>query len=120
MLFKFLKYKAKKAEPDYSRALIIQIDVSGPDFGTDKERNTLLELEEKIDDKIEGERIGISDGHEFGDGEFTMYLYGSDIDGLLEVIKPYLKSSTFRPIRINRRYGAVDDDKAKEKKTKII
>lgn len=93
---------------------------SGGEFGDEDEQQFIYDLEGKLEDVLSKKKVGDVDGHEFGDNECEIYLYGPDADSLLESIRPLLVKSPFKPVRVLQRYGDVDDQDAKEKESKII
>ena len=113
----FKSFKKAKQEPSfvYDQAVILNIDLDSRDeFGTEDERNEVLKLEE-IMRQILPEKSGI-DGHEFGDGEAVMYIYGPSADDTFASIKSALEKSAFSHINVTLQYGLPDDPKTKDKK----
>lgn len=70
--------------------VITHLPLSDDEFGTEEERESVYELE----DRLEGAAAAVGgdhDGHEFGGGEAVLYTYGPDADRLLE---PFGRAST--------------------------
>ncbi|MBW8747740.1 MAG: hypothetical protein JF584_09275 [Acidobacteria bacterium] len=66
----------------------------------------MVSLEDKLIDLLEGTRVGEHDGHEIGQGETTLWLYGANADELFAFIKPTLLQHPFsQGARIVLRYG---------------
>ncbi len=61
--------------------------------GTREELAKIFELEDLISSFIEEHEVGEYDGNEVGQGEFTMYMYGTDADVLFRSIQPVLQRS---------------------------
>jgi hypothetical protein len=120
-MFNFLKNKAMKEndtnDEDYSQAVIISFDLSS-EFGTEQEHTKAYELEDLLVNAIEETGIGIVDGHEFGDSEWIIYVYGKDAKNVYQHIEKFLKESSFKPVRSIIREGSAEDPDAK--KTKMV
>ena len=111
-MFGFRK-KQEKARP-YEEAMIVTITLEGNEkLGTPEERSVIATLEERMRSLLpDGCEL---DGHEYGEGEATLYLYGPSADTLYEVLGTELRASLFRNIVITLRYGSADDANAQEK-----
>ncbi|MEU6351010.1 hypothetical protein ABZ896_16995 [Streptomyces sp. NPDC047072] len=120
-LKKILNAKQDSTEDEvqqYEEAVIITFDLS-EERGTEEEVKQAHELSDELNKLIAEKSAGEYDGDEFGGHECTLYMYGPSADALLEAINPALEKSTFKPIRVLRRYGSVDDAAARETKTRI-
>jgi len=58
----------------YASEIIISLKLSGSDFGTEPERQTVLGLEHRLEHRIQAEDLGEVDGEEFGDGECSIFV----------------------------------------------
>lgn len=96
-------------------AVLVRIKLSDDGFGTSAERRTLQSIADEIERAVKTSKAGEYDGDEFGGGECTLFLYGSDADKLFDVIAPVLRShaATERSV-VTKRYGAADDPSARE------
>lgn len=64
------------------------------------------QLNERLYDELERSGIGEFDGNEIGDGEATLFAYGSDADRLFKVMEPILRSySLCQNARVELRKG---------------
>lgn len=90
---------------DKQEAVIIRIKLSDNEFGEDHERMAAYEVEDRLLDGITPD-IGEVDGHEFGDGFATIFLYGPSADALTEKILPILSLTNTRSGSfVTKRYG---------------
>ncbi|MCL5995986.1 MAG: hypothetical protein M1546_08015 [Chloroflexi bacterium] len=62
--------------------------------GTGEMVDALFNLEELVMSVVEEQEVGEYDGNDIGQGEFTMYMYGTDADRLLSAILPTLQTSS--------------------------
>lgn len=116
-MFNFFKGPKSQKELNVidDEAVIITINFDGVDnFGTDSDRNAIFEIEEKL--KLSIPPRSQVDGHDIGDGEAIIYIYGPSADSILDAVKSVLIESPFNRVDIALRYGRVDDPAAKEKR----
>jgi hypothetical protein len=83
------------------QALLVHIELRNDGFGSAKERDALLHLQDQIEREVEEAAAGELDGDMFGEGECILYLYGPDADRLFDVVRPLLKSCA----HVNRGYA---------------
>jgi translation elongation factor EF-1beta len=115
-MFKWLN---KKSQMPVEHANIINGKFySGQDLGTEDERNDVNELEDLITNKL-AEGVDELDGHEFGEGGFTIYVYGEDASGMYEKIRDVLKSTRFQSLSVTLRFGPANDLNAREETINI-
>ena len=90
---------------DQQEALIVHIKLSDDEFGDGPERLAAYEVEDRLLDGIPAD-IGEVDGHEFGGGYATIFVYGPSAEALFGIILPMLAASTL-PIGsfVTKRYG---------------
>jgi hypothetical protein len=99
----------------YDQAVMLDIDLEGfHEFGSEEKQSDIQLLEKAITSKLPA-MSGV-DGHEFGEGTATVYIYGPSADSIFEAIETILKKSDFKKIDVTLQYGAPDDPAAKEKK----
>ena len=99
----------------YDQAVILDITFQGMDeFGSEEEQAAIAQLENRIN-SILPSGSGV-DGHEYGDREATVYIYGVDADDIFNLIKDILSQSMFQHIDVTLQYGAPDDPNTKDKK----
>lgn len=102
--------------PVAAQAVIVDLRLSGGDFGSDAERQKVFELEDKLIASIEAQGVGEYDGNEFGEGGVTVYAYGPDADALFTAIETLLRD--FLPNQgssATLRYGSAEDAAATER-----
>jgi len=110
--------KSPKETFSYDQALLLTISFNGFDqFGTTADRDGITQLEKQIQEVLP-ENSGI-DGHEFGDNECIIYIYGPSVDAIWNEVQPVLKKSDFDNIQATLQYGLAEDPKTKEKKFTI-
>lgn len=63
------------------------------EYGTSEEIDAIRDLSDALEEAIQKSGVGEFDGDEFGGGECTLYMYGSDADKLFGAILKPLKSS---------------------------
>jgi hypothetical protein len=104
---------ASSAPPEHS--VIAHLRLSGRRFGTDADVADCQALELALDDDIAAADAGVMDGNEIGDGECTLFMYGADADKLFDAVSRRLRASRLaRGGWVVKRYGSVDDPKARE------
>jgi hypothetical protein len=89
------------------------------ELGTENEASIVYNLEDRLELLLEKEGAGEVDGHDFGDDECVIYIYGKDADQIVRIIRPQLELLPFRPVRLDIRYGHVDDTSAPTKREMI-
>lgn len=88
------------------QAVIVHVSLSDGKNGTKEEINHLLEFEEKLEARILEVGVGEIDGNEFGQGDFTYFMYGRDADQLFAAIEPLLRNDLLaQKVRVVVRYG---------------
>ena len=87
-------------------AVLVKIGPLRGSFGDDDERREIALLEMRIEQLLASRTVGEIDGDEFGEGNCTIYLYGSNADRLAGLILPLLANSIFAACtQITKRYG---------------
>lgn len=90
------------------------------EHGTDKERDRISALTDKLADAIEKHEAGEFDGDEYGGGYCRLFMYGPDADKLFDAIKkPLLASPLSKGGHAIKRYGEASDMDCKEVKVKL-
>jgi hypothetical protein len=101
-------------------ALLVYLELSDPDFGTEAERESIHALTDELDEAIASAGVGEFDGDEFGDGTCTLYMYGPDADRLFATVEPILTRS---PLTAGghavKRYGSAGDPSAREERIRF-
>jgi len=88
------------------QALIIKIRLSDDDMGSKEDEDRMFKLDDELRDAITKAQAGDYDGHEFGAGNFTVYIYGASAERLFEVAWPILALYEFRAgSHAIKRYG---------------
>ena len=116
-MFNLFKKQSSQQSPDEEaspQALILRsVFESSDEFGSDKELQAIYALEDKLEEAFVGTGYDV-DGHEIGDTEFVIYIYGENADEAFNLSKAVLKNSPFIWFNVTLRYGAVDDKNAAE------
>lgn len=98
------------------QAVIVNLRLAGGDFGSDAERQSVFDLEDKLIAVIEAQGVGEYDGNEFGEGGVTLYAYGPDADALFAVIEGPLREFGPSPgSSATLRYGSAENLAAEER-----
>lgn len=91
-----------------THAVLVHLELSSDQFGTEAEREALFALEDEIIAALGN--LGEFDGNEFGGGECVFYIYGDNADRMLDAILPVLKASpASRGGYVVKRYGDAGD-----------
>lgn len=97
------------------QAVIVHLKLTGDQFGSSRERDAVLALEDHLEKSILDGSAGEFDGDEFGDNKCVLFMYGPDADRLFTIIEPILKST---PLATGgyaiKRYGEASDPNASE------
>ena len=104
--------------PEDEQAVILNFDMS-QELGSTDEVERVHAFADRLDDAAQAAGVGDLDGDEFGDDECTLYLYCSDAGKLLDVLRPIIAESSFKPMRVTQRFGSVHDQNAETKKMVI-
>ena len=72
------------------QAVLVYFRLSEPGFGSPWELEVLRGLAEDLREVVADAAVGEFDGHEVGEGQYTLYLYGPDADELFDAIEPML------------------------------
>ncbi len=79
---------------------------SGEEFGTQHERDEILEIEDEIIKTFKKLELHAEyDGHGFGEGTFTLFMYGDSADMIYKEIADILKNTNIGSLEITLRYG---------------
>ena len=79
------------------QALLVYLKLSDDEFGDFDEREAVFALEDRLIEAISSKKAGEYDGHEFGGGFGTLYMYGPDVDQLFDAVIATLKAYGSRP-----------------------
>lgn len=88
----FGKNEPPTKSPD--QAVIVHVPLSDGANGTREEFAHLTALEEKMEEAIAVAGAGEFDGNEFGQGDFTYFMYGTDADRLFAVVETILRGDS--------------------------
>ncbi len=72
------------------QAVLVHFQLSDSGFGAPSELEVLGGLAEDLREVVAEKAVGEYDGHDVGEGQYTLYLYGPDADALFDVIEPVL------------------------------
>jgi hypothetical protein len=104
--------KNEPAKP-VEQALIVRIPISDAN-GAKEEIQQLMDLELKLESAIVEAGVGEFDGNEFGEGEYTYYMYGTDADRLFASVERLLREHNLAKRGVAEvRYGGPDAESRK-------
>lgn len=118
-MFGLFKRKDNKISDDfvYDQALIIRVPQAN-ELGDEGALETIFGFEEEVEKKLPS-KAGV-DGHEFGDFEATIYLYGPSADEILTSSETIIdKYFSGQGAEVTLQYGLPDNPNTKEKKLKV-
>jgi hypothetical protein len=93
-------------KPQTEQAVLLYFKLSDERFGESEEREAVFRLEDELEEKIAAAKVGELDGHEFGEGFATFYMYGPDADKLSDAIIDTIRKHKPRAgSYIIKRYG---------------
>jgi len=97
---------SEQKQPKIEQAVLFYLKLSDDEFGASEEREAIFNLEDELKKKIASAKVGEYDGHEFGKGFATFYMYGPDADKLFDaVIDSIRKHQPRAGSYITKRYG---------------
>ena len=73
------------------QAVLVYLKLSDDEFGEFDEREAIFALEDRLIEAITSKSAGEYDGHEFGEGFGTLYMYGESADALYQVALPIVR-----------------------------
>ncbi len=76
----------------YSSELTVTLKLSDSDFGTRPERDTIMDLKHRLEEKLSEAQLGEIDGEEFGDGECSMFVHTNAPAQAKKVIRGFFSS----------------------------
>lgn len=78
------------------QAVLVYLKLSDDAFGVPEDREALYSLEDDITDTLENAGTGSLDGHEIGQGFGVLFIYGPDVERLLQSIIPIIRKYSLR------------------------
>ena len=100
----------EQKQPKIEQAVLFYLKLSDDKFGESEEREAIFKLEDELEKKIASAKVGEYDGHEFGKGFATFYMYGPDADKLFDAVKDSIRKHKPRAgSYIIKRYGKPGD-----------
>ena len=88
--------------------MLLRIRLSDAACGDDDEEAPIFVLDGKLRAALHATGLGEMDGHEWGGGYFTSYMYGPDADRLFEAVAAIILTfPARRGSYVVKRYGAV-------------
>ena len=72
------------------QAVLVYFPLSDTGFGSAWELEVLGGLGDDLRETVAEAGVGEFDGHDVGEGQYTLYLYGPNADELLDTIEPML------------------------------
>ena len=89
------------------QAVLVYFPLSDVGFGSAWELEVLGGLGDDLRETVAEADVGEFDGHDVGEGQCTLYLYGPDADELFDAIEPLLLQQNWpRDVVAVKRYGA--------------
>ena len=89
------------------QAVLVYFPLSNTGFGTAWEHEMLRGLGDDLREVVSEAEVGEYDGHEVGEGQYKLYLYGPDADELFDTIEPLLTRQSWPAgVIAVKRYGA--------------
>jgi hypothetical protein len=73
-------------------AILLQFNLGDGNFGKPGEIAHIQQGEEEIRRMLEKSKVGELDGHEYGGGQYTIYIYGTEADSMFSELFPFLAS----------------------------
>ncbi|MFO0610949.1 MAG: hypothetical protein U0414_00075 [Polyangiaceae bacterium] len=91
-------------------AVIVHFALSNDTFGSEADRVLLEALEDQLHEALANGDLGYVDGHDVGQGEAGVYLYGPHADALFDAIEPTVRRATRgKKVWVMKCYGSADD-----------
>jgi len=94
---------AEKAAPEYE--LVITLKLSGEDFGTAAERQRVLDMKHRLEEKLAEYDLAKIDGEEFGGGECSVFVQTNAPNKAAEMIRGFLAAEGLSDYTLNRSYS---------------
>lgn len=108
-----LNFLKRRDDFIYDQAVILNVLLNDLDSRS-SDIKKVEELESKLKTKLPAKSK--IDGHEFGEGEAVIYMYGPSADEVWEAIKADVTDSKFDKVDVTLQYGLPDDPNTKDKK----
>jgi hypothetical protein len=89
----YFKRKTKPVQPLASVRVRFSLEDAG--FGTSSERKSIHRFTDRLEVALAETGIARYDGDEFGEGECTLFMYGSNPEAVYEAALPTLKKASF-------------------------
>jgi hypothetical protein len=77
-------------------AVIVRLKLSDDEFGQAEEREAVFAIEDRLTELLAARNVGEVDGHEFGIGFATLYMYGPSAEQIADVVLDLLAGSRHR------------------------
>lgn len=88
------------------QALLVYLKLSDDEFGDFDEREAIFALEDRLIEAIASKAASEYDGHEFGEGFGTLYMYAPNVDHLFDTVMATLREYGSRAgSYVVKRYG---------------
>ncbi len=100
--------RSSSLRPMNTQAIRVYLKLSDDASGSAAERDRLFDFDERLEARFPSKQPFEYDGHEIGQGYFTMYFYGPGADAILTAVRPLLSEFGI-PVGsyLIRRYGDV-------------
>jgi hypothetical protein len=73
------------------QALIVFLKLSDAEYGQFEEREAAYRLEDALVEQVSKDDVGEYDGHEFGGGYTTLFMYGPDANAIADTAIPIVR-----------------------------
>jgi hypothetical protein len=73
------------------QAVIVYLKLSNEEFGECREREAAYGVEDELREALVEAGVGTCDGHEFGGGYTTLFMYGPSADGIADAAVPVVR-----------------------------
>ena len=83
----------ERAPDDYAQNLFLALKLSNAQMGTVDERAQISSFADSLDVAVQAVGFGEVDGHDIGDGLYVLSFHGSDVDRLMEELRPLFRRS---------------------------
>jgi len=87
------KRKTEPVQPMASVRVCFSLEDAG--FGTSSQRNSIHRFTDRLEIALAETGIAWYDGDEFGEGECTLFMYGSNPEAVYEAALPTLRKASF-------------------------
>jgi hypothetical protein len=88
----WLKEQRVGSRVEYGSELTLTIKLSDAEFGTETERQNILNLKHRLEERLDKEKLGAIDGEEFGGGECNVFIQTDSPTKVRRLVTEFLRS----------------------------